>query len=114
MPQYLYETESGEEFTVFQRMADPPLTAHPETGEACHRLPPRRVNAIDWTDAGAKTVGQQADRNARRMGAARLAELQEQRDPTKKRPKWLPGSGPPPDIKKIKDKEKYIRTGETT
>lgn len=112
MPQYNYVTDSGVRFTAFQRMADPPLTAHPDTGEPCRRTLPTGVNAIDYTDAGAKTLGQQAERNMRRLGAERVKELQEARDPTPKRPAWLPGSGPPPDVKKIKDKEHYIRTGE--
>jgi predicted nucleic acid-binding Zn ribbon protein len=112
MPYYNYRTSSGEEFVVFQRMADPPLTTHPETGEPCERTLPSGVNAIDYTDAGAKTVGQQAERNMRRMGREAVEAAQEKHTPKRKRPKWLPGSGEPPDIRKIKDKEHFIRTGE--
>ena len=43
MPIYVYEviTESGEDgerFEVFQKMSDPPLTAHPETGAPVRRV----------------------------------------------------------------------------
>lgn len=116
MPQYNYRTESGVEFTAYQRMSEPPLAAHPETGEPCRRTLPRGVNAIDYTDAGAKTVGQQADRNMRRMGAAAVAAAQEAHSPKRKRPSYLPGSGEPPDVSKIlKSPEAathYVRTGE--
>lgn len=116
MPQYNYVTEGGERFTAWQRMGEPPLAAHPETGEPCRRALPSRVNAIDYTDAGAKTVGQQADRNMRRMGAAAAAAAQEAHTPRRKRPAFLPGSGDAPDVSKIvKSPEAtthYIRTGE--
>jgi putative FmdB family regulatory protein len=39
MPIYLYEVVStGETFEQLQRLADPPLTAHPESGLAVRRL----------------------------------------------------------------------------
>lgn len=43
MPTYVYEVirengESGERFELVQRMADPPLTEHPETGEPVRRV----------------------------------------------------------------------------
>ena len=49
MPTYVYRvvrpagaageaTESGDTFEVFQRMSDPPLTRHPETGEPVERV----------------------------------------------------------------------------
>lgn len=48
MPFYEYEIieehgQRGERFEVFQRMSDPPLTHHPETGQPVRRLisPPR-------------------------------------------------------------------------
>ncbi|MCE9620228.1 MAG: zinc ribbon domain-containing protein [Planctomycetes bacterium] len=42
MPTYVYEVvkpggEAGERFEVFQRLSDPALTAHPETGEPVRR-----------------------------------------------------------------------------
>jgi hypothetical protein len=47
MPQYVYEVvtedgQPGERFEVFQKMTDPPLTQHPETGQPVRRviLPP--------------------------------------------------------------------------
>ena len=43
MPLYVYEVvepdgSAGEVFEVMQRMADPPLTEHPETGQPVRRL----------------------------------------------------------------------------
>lgn len=43
MPTYVYEViledgESGEQFELFQRMADEPLTKHPETGAPVRRV----------------------------------------------------------------------------
>jgi predicted nucleic acid-binding Zn ribbon protein len=48
MPRYVYEVvtqsgEPGERFEVVQPMTDPPLTAHPTTGE-----PVRRVFTPPW------------------------------------------------------------------
>lgn len=39
MPTYVYENARGQRFEFDQRMAAPPLTAHPETGEAIRRVP---------------------------------------------------------------------------
>ena len=48
MPTYVYQVmredgSEGETFEVFQKMADPPLTTHPQTGEPVRRViqPPR-------------------------------------------------------------------------
>lgn len=44
MPTYVYETipqcenEAPKQFEIMQRMADEPLTKHPETGEPVRRL----------------------------------------------------------------------------
>lgn len=43
MPTYVYETlaangRGGEQFEVVQKMTDPPLDKHPETGEPVRRL----------------------------------------------------------------------------
>ena len=42
MPIYVYEPDtdddSGERFEFFQRMDDPPLTRHPETGQPIRRV----------------------------------------------------------------------------
>ena len=39
MPTYVYENEAGARFEIAQRMADAPLTRHPDTGERIHRVP---------------------------------------------------------------------------
>lgn len=46
MPTYLYQVvtdddNEGEVFEVVQKMSDPPLTEHPETGEPVQRIPAR-------------------------------------------------------------------------
>lgn len=43
MPRYVYEVitdsgERGERFEIEQRMTDPPLTVHPETGQRVRRV----------------------------------------------------------------------------
>lgn len=43
MPRYVYEVisesgEAGQRFEVHQKMSDPPLTEHPETGEPVRRV----------------------------------------------------------------------------
>lgn len=43
MPTYVYEViledgQRGERFEVFQKMSDPPLKKHPETGQAVRRV----------------------------------------------------------------------------
>lgn len=43
MPTYVYQVikpdgSEGETFEVFQKMSDPPLTKHPETGEKVQRV----------------------------------------------------------------------------
>lgn len=48
MPTYVYEVvrddgQPGERFEMVQRMSDPPLTVHPETGQ-----PVRRVIQTPW------------------------------------------------------------------
>lgn len=42
MPIYVYETIGGqppERFEFFQKMSDPPLERHPETGQPIRRIP---------------------------------------------------------------------------
>ena len=55
MPIYVYEVMrddgvDGETFEVFQRMADPPLTKHPETGLPVRRIPARTAIGGSWSD----------------------------------------------------------------
>ncbi|HBS28371.1 MAG TPA: FmdB family transcriptional regulator [Phycisphaerales bacterium] len=54
MPTYLYEIvgapEGTEPFEVVQRMADPPLTAHPETGQPVRRVIVAPYIGGRWTE----------------------------------------------------------------
>ncbi len=55
MPIYVYEAvrddgSDGEIFELFQRMADPALTAHPETGVKIRRIPARTAIGGTWSD----------------------------------------------------------------
>jgi len=71
MPLYVYEVvlpdgAAGETFEVLQPMSEPPLTAHPETGE-----PVRRVFGVPnapsgWTESQGKA--KISDKNLERMG----------------------------------------------
>jgi hypothetical protein len=61
MPLYEYEIvlpdgSGGERFEVRQRLADPPLTAHPETGAPCRRVVSAPNAPRMWTDAHAKAA----------------------------------------------------------
>lgn len=61
MVTYTYETipqQEGEEalrFDVRQRMADDPLTAHPETGQPVQRVISRNVNIMTGSSKGSKS-----------------------------------------------------------
>ncbi len=112
-------------------MSDPELTSCPSCGEPYGRAFNRdftgaRLVGIVYGDP--KTFGQQADLNAKRLGKDRMAQMAEEnrnkvRRFTGKLPKGgkLP-TGPGPqdpwfhdksvDTTKIKDKQKYIETGE--
>lgn len=37
-PTYIYKTDSGNTFEVYQRFSEEPLHTCPETGEGCHRV----------------------------------------------------------------------------
>ena len=59
MPLYLYEVvnadgSAGEAFEVLQPMSDPPLTAHPETGEPVRRVFGAPSAPRGWTDSQGK------------------------------------------------------------
>lgn len=71
MPLYLYELVNddgtgGERFEIIQRMADAPLTAHPDTGVPCRRVfgVPNAPRA--WTDSQGKAAT--SDGNLERLG----------------------------------------------
>ncbi len=73
MPTYVYQVISedgsetaGETFEVVQKMSDPPLTKHPETGEPVRRVPVAPHIAGKWSDSGSKQM--LSDKNLDRMG----------------------------------------------
>jgi predicted nucleic acid-binding Zn ribbon protein len=56
MPLYQYETITegdtpGEQFELFQSMADPPLTKHPETGKPIRRVLCAPAIGGKWSDS---------------------------------------------------------------
>lgn len=69
MPTYLYQVVTkkgveGEIFEVVQKMSEPALTTHPETGESVVRIPcVPNINA-KWTDGS----GQMSNKNLDRLG----------------------------------------------
>lgn len=59
MPMYVYEFvgadgSGGEQFELFQKMSDAPLTVHPETGAAIRRVFVEPNAPRAWTDHQAK------------------------------------------------------------
>jgi predicted nucleic acid-binding Zn ribbon protein len=61
MPLYVYEVvlsdgTGGEQFEVLQRMADVPLTKHPETGEPVRRIFGEPNTPRAWTDSQGKSA----------------------------------------------------------
>ena len=61
MPFYVYEVvlpdgTGGEQFEVFQKMADEQLTKHPETGEPVRRLFGEPNTPRAWTDSQGKAA----------------------------------------------------------
>ncbi len=71
MPTYVYQviTEDGSEgevFEVVQKMAEEPLTAHPETGQPVRRVIQRPNIAGKWSESGTKQM--LSDKNLDRIG----------------------------------------------
>ena len=72
MPLYVYEVitpddSPGPQFEIFQSMADPPLTKHPETGEAVRRVFFAPAIGGKWSDSAmAKSVAD--DKKLDKMG----------------------------------------------
>ena len=71
MPTYVYQVitddgSEGEIFEVLQKMSDPPLTEHPETGRPVRRIPAPPTIAGKWTDLGRS--GAMSNRNLDRLG----------------------------------------------
>ena len=61
MPIYVYEVvtdddEPGQVFEVTQKMADPPLTKHPTTGQPVRRVIQPPHLPAKWTDRHAKSM----------------------------------------------------------
>ncbi len=61
MPLYLYEVvledgSGGEQFEVFQKMEDPPLSHHPETGQPVRRVFAAPNAPRTWTDLHARAA----------------------------------------------------------
>jgi hypothetical protein len=73
MPVYLYEVvhedgTPGDRFEVEQRMSDPPLEKHPETGEQVRRVyMPPHIAAGRWSDR-AMTQNMANDKKLERLG----------------------------------------------
>ncbi|MHC5028418.1 MAG: FmdB family zinc ribbon protein [Planctomycetota bacterium] len=71
MPTYVYQVitddgSEGEIFEVVQRMSEPSLTEHPESGKPVQRIPIAPNIGGDWSDAGTKT--KLSDKNLDRLG----------------------------------------------
>ncbi|HEX5104999.1 MAG TPA: FmdB family transcriptional regulator [Pirellulaceae bacterium] len=72
MPIYVYELitdddSPGEQFEIFQKMADPPLTKHPESGQPVRRVFCPPAIGGQWSDSAmAKNVAD--DKKLDRMG----------------------------------------------
>jgi len=72
MPTYVYEIirddgEEGEQFEVYQRMSDEPLTRHPETGQPVRRVfQPPHITGLSSMGRAEKSV--QDDRKLEQLG----------------------------------------------
>jgi hypothetical protein len=71
MPTYVYQVitgdgSDGEVFEVVQRMSDPPLTKHPETGAPVRRVPQRPYVPGEMSDHATKQ--KLSDKNLDRLG----------------------------------------------
>lgn len=72
MPIYQYEAilpdgEGGEQFEIFQSMADAPLTQHPETGVPIRRVYTAPAVGGRWSEAAAGQAVKD-DRKLERLG----------------------------------------------
>ena len=71
MPTYVYQVinddgSEGEVFEVMQKMSDPPLTTHPETGQKVRRIP--AVPNIAGEHSESATKRKLSDKNLDRLG----------------------------------------------
>lgn len=71
MPTYVYQIikadgSDGETFEIVQKMTDPALTKHPQTGEPVRRVIQAPNIAGEWSDHGTKQ--KLSDKNLDRLG----------------------------------------------
>ena len=71
MPTYVYQVitddgSEGEIFEVVQKMSDPPLTKHPETGAAVRRIPAPPTILGEYSEHATKK--RLSDKNLDRIG----------------------------------------------
>ena len=71
MPTYVYQVinddgTEGEIFEVLQKMSDPPLETHPETGKPVRRIIQPPNIAGRWSESGTKQM--LSDKNLDRLG----------------------------------------------
>ena len=71
MPTYVYQViedngSDGEIIEVVQKMSDPPLQTHPETGQPVRRLIQPPNIAGKWSESGTKQM--LSDKNLDRLG----------------------------------------------
>lgn len=71
MPLYEYvihnpDGSAGETFEVLQRISDPPLKKHPETGLKCHRI--MAAPSVKKKYSGGKITGDISNKSLERQG----------------------------------------------
>lgn len=138
MPSYDFVCEAcGHAYELTQSMREPLPTACPhcrEQGERFHQV--YAVNTLIIVKGDVTTVGQQAEKNARRVGKEQLAKMAEAHSisnrrarqklgvplgegakPARKttgykRPWWRPNTDERLDIKKVKNVKRFIEEGQ--
>ena len=78
MPTYVYQVihdddSEGEVFEVVQKMSDPPLTGHPETGEPVRRIVQAPNIAGQWSESGTRKM--LSDQNLDRLGFTKYQKI---------------------------------------
>ena len=78
MPTYVYQVieddgSEGETFEVVQKMTDPPLEKHPETGKPVRRLIQAPNIAGKWSESGTRQA--LSDKNLDRMGFTKYQRI---------------------------------------
>ena len=121
MPTYLYQCRSCQALTeVIHRFSAP----GPKTCSQCGAKSPARVFGVPNVNT-VDTVGQQAERNMKRLGREKTqllngtigpaAEARQKREDEAKKnaPWWRKGKAKPVDLRKVRDAKRYIREGRT-